>query len=182
VLEYFNSTHGARKGLADTALKTANSGYLTRRLVDVAQDVHHHDGRLRHRERRHHAPIIEGGEVVEPLASACWAARRGRGRLRPGDRQPIVTRDTLLDEALVEKLDKAGVQIVKIRSPLTCAAARCLQIRRLRRSRCYGPCAIGGAASLQRRWTTRHRSWSTCGEACRRHRRATVDRRAGHAA
>jgi DNA-directed RNA polymerase subunit beta' len=78
VLEYFNSTHGARKGLADTALKTANSGYLTRRLVDVAQDCHHHRGRLRHRPRPHRAAVVEGGEVIASAGRARPRPHRGR--------------------------------------------------------------------------------------------------------
>ena len=112
VLQYFNSTHGARKGLADTALKTANSGYLTRRLVDVAQDVvitmddcGTEDGVIMQ-------PIVEGGDVVEPLRERVLGRVVVEDVYAPGDDdQPIVTRDTLLNEALVEKLDKAGVQI-----------------------------------------------------------------------
>jgi DNA-directed RNA polymerase subunit beta' len=124
VLQYFNSTHGARKGLADTALKTANSGYLTRRLVDVAQDVvitmddcGTEDGIIMQ-------PIVEGGDVVEPLRERVLGRVVVEDVYAPGDDdQPIVTRDTLLNEALVEKLDKAGVQIIKVRSPITCEAA-----------------------------------------------------------
>jgi DNA-directed RNA polymerase subunit beta' len=77
VLQYFISTHGARKGLADTALKTANSGYLTRRLVDVAQDLVVTRDRLRHHQRPHHAPIVEGGDVVEALRRARAGPRAG---------------------------------------------------------------------------------------------------------
>src|SRR5579883_3254831 len=121
VLQYFISTHGARKGLADTALKTANSGYLTRRLVDVAQDVvvtEHdcgtHDGLTMQ-------PIIEGGDVVEPLRDRVLGRAVAEDVYAPGnDDQPIVTRNTLLDEAMVDRLDKAGVQHVKVRSPITC--------------------------------------------------------------
>jgi len=124
VLQYFNSTHGARKGLADTALKTANSGYLTRRLVDVAQDVvitmddcGTEDGIIMQ-------PIVEGGDVVEPLRERVLGRVVVEDVYAPGDDDlPIVTRDTLLNEALVEKLDKAGVQIIKVRSPITCEAA-----------------------------------------------------------
>ena len=81
VLEYFNSTHGARKGLADTALKTANSGYLTRRLVDVAQDCIIHRTGLRHHRGSRDA-VVEGGEVIEPLAD------RILGRTLAEDRRP----------------------------------------------------------------------------------------------
>jgi len=123
VLQYFNSTHGARKGLADTALKTANSGYLTRRLVDVAQDVVITSYDCGTDEGITMQPIVEGGDVVEPLRDRVLGRVALEDVYGPGeDNEPIVTRDTLLDEALVEKLDKAGVQSVKVRSPITCAA------------------------------------------------------------
>jgi DNA-directed RNA polymerase subunit beta' len=124
VLQYFNSTHGARKGLADTALKTANSGYLTRRLVDVAQDVviTHYDCGTEDGVMM--APIVEGGDVVEPLRERVLGRVVCEDVYAPGDDdQPIVLRDTLLDEQLVEKLDKAGVQLLKVRSPITCRAS-----------------------------------------------------------
>ena len=124
VLQYFNSTHGARKGLADTALKTANSGYLTRRLVDVAQDVVITMDDCGTENGVIMQPIVEGGDVVEPLRERVLGRVVVEDVYGPGDDdQPIVTRDTLLNEALVEKLDKAGVQIIKVRSPITCAAA-----------------------------------------------------------
>ena len=133
VLQYFISTHGARKGLADTALKTANSGYLTRRLVDVAQDVvvtRNDCGTL---EGLTMAPIVEGGDVVEPLRDRVLGRVVSEDVYAPGnDNAPIVTRNTLLDEVLVEKLDVAGVQSVKVRSPITCESSHgvCAQ--------CYG--------------------------------------------
>jgi DNA-directed RNA polymerase subunit beta' len=123
VLQYFNSTHGARKGLADTALKTANSGYLTRRLVDVAQDVVITMDDCGTEDGITMQPIVEGGDVVEPLRDRVLGRVVVEDVYAPGDDdQPIVTRDTLLNEALVEKLDKAGVQIIKVRSPITCEA------------------------------------------------------------
>jgi DNA-directed RNA polymerase subunit beta' len=123
VLQYFNSTHGARKGLADTALKTANSGYLTRRLVDVAQDVVITMDDCGTENGVIMQPIVEGGDVVEPLRERVLGRVVVEDVYAPGDDdQAIVTRDTLLDEALVEKLDKAGVQIIKVRSPITCEA------------------------------------------------------------
>jgi DNA-directed RNA polymerase subunit beta' len=123
VLQYFNSTHGARKGLADTALKTANSGYLTRRLVDVAQDVVITFDDCGTDNGVTMQPIVEGGDVVEPLRDRVLGRVALEDVYGPGeDNEPLVTRDTLLDEALVEKLDKAGVQSVKVRSPITCAA------------------------------------------------------------
>ncbi|TAN08179.1 MAG: DNA-directed RNA polymerase subunit beta' [Rhodanobacteraceae bacterium] len=121
VLQYFISTHGARKGLADTALKTANSGYLTRRLVDVAQDVvvtEHDCGTF---EGLTMTSIVEGGDVVEPLRDRVLGRVTVEDVYAPGDDdKPIVERNTLLDEALVEKLDHAGVQSVKVRSPISC--------------------------------------------------------------
>ncbi len=121
VLEYFNSTHGARKGLADTALKTANSGYLTRRLVDVSQDcvvVIEDCGTERALEMR---AIVQGGSTIASLGE------RILGRTLAED---IVTKDggvvmpngTLLDEAATAAVEASGVQAVKIRSPLICEA------------------------------------------------------------
>ena len=123
VLEYFNSTHGARKGLADTALKTANSGYLTRRLVDVAQDciiVEEDCGTERGLTVR---AVMDGGEVVSSLVRAHPRPHHGRGRdstrCRRGASSP---RNTLIEEAEAERIEKAGVEAVKIRSVLTCEA------------------------------------------------------------
>ena len=86
VLQYFNSTHGARKGLADTALKTANSGYLTRRLVDVAQDVVVTETDCGTSRGLTMAPIVEGGDVVEPLQRSRARSRCRRGRVRSRQR------------------------------------------------------------------------------------------------
>src|SRR6185503_10282316 len=111
VLQYFNSTHGARKGLADTALKTANSGYLTRRLVDVAQDVVVTEPDCGTHGALTMTPIVEGGDVVEPLRDRVLGRMVATDTFAPGnDEDPIVSRNTLLDEAMVEKLETAGVQ------------------------------------------------------------------------
>ncbi|WHZ20570.1 MAG: DNA-directed RNA polymerase beta' subunit [Rhodanobacteraceae bacterium] len=121
VLQYFISTHGARKGLADTALKTANSGYLTRRLVDVAQDVVVTEHDCGTHEGLTMTSIVEGGDVVEPLRDRVLGRVAVEDVYAPGDDdKPIVTRDTLLNEAMVDRLDAAGVQSVKVRSPITC--------------------------------------------------------------
>ena len=121
VQEYFNSTHGARKGLADTALKTANSGYLTRRLVDVAQDVVITITDCGTREGLTMTPIVEGGDVVEPLRERVLGRIVAEDVFLPGnDEDPIVTRNTLLDETWVQKLEDAGVQSIKVRSTITC--------------------------------------------------------------
>jgi len=120
VLEYFNSTHGARKGLADTALKTANSGYLTRRLVDVAQDciITEVDcGTSRGIKVR---AIIDAGQVVASLATRILGRTTAEDVRDPLGSDILVPNGTLLEESHVEKLVTAGVQEVKIRSVLTC--------------------------------------------------------------
>jgi len=123
VQEYFNSTHGARKGLADTALKTANSGYLTRRLVDVAQDVVITEVDCGTTEGLTMTPIVEGGDVVEPLKDRVLGRVVAEDVFLPGnDEDPIVTRNTLLDEQWVAKLEEASVQSVKVRSTISCAS------------------------------------------------------------
>ncbi|GAB3336135.1 DNA-directed RNA polymerase subunit beta' [Marilutibacter aestuarii] len=124
VQEYFNSTHGARKGLADTALKTANSGYLTRRLVDVAQDVVITEDDCGTTGALTMTPIVEGGDVVEPLRDRVLGRIVAEDVFLPGDDEdPIVTRNTLLDEAWVQKLEDASVQSIKVRSTITCESS-----------------------------------------------------------
>ncbi|BAQ70660.1 DNA-directed RNA polymerase subunit beta' [Rhodovulum sulfidophilum] len=122
VLEYFNSTHGARKGLADTALKTANSGYLTRRLVDVAQDciVRSHDCGTENAITCEAA--INDGEVVATLAERLLGRVAADDVLKPGTDEVLVTRNELIDERKADAIEKAGVATVRIRSPLTCEA------------------------------------------------------------
>ena len=123
VLQYFISTHGARKGLADTALKTANSGYLTRRLVDVAQDVVITATDCGTLAGLTMTPIVEGGDVVEPLRDRVLGRIVARDVFLPGnDEDPFVTRNTLLDEAWVQKLEDASVQAIDVRSTITCEA------------------------------------------------------------
>ncbi|MFB9067025.1 DNA-directed RNA polymerase subunit beta' [Pseudofulvimonas gallinarii] len=121
VQEYFSSTHGARKGLADTALKTANSGYLTRRLVDVAQDVVVTEVDCETRAGLTMTPIVEGGDVVEPLRERVLGRIVAEDVFLPGnDEDPVVERGTLLDERWVERLEEMGVQSILVRSPITC--------------------------------------------------------------
>jgi DNA-directed RNA polymerase subunit beta' len=122
VLQYFISTHGARKGLADTALKTANSGYLTRRLVDVAQDMVVLIDDCGTEEGLLMTPIIEGGDVVEPLSERILGRVPARDVTAPGSDVVVCEAGTLLDEAWVEKLDEAGVDQVLVRSAITCEA------------------------------------------------------------
>ena len=120
VLQYFISTHGARKGLADTALKTANSGYLTRRLVDVAQDMVVTEVDCGTHQGLTMTPIVEGGDVVEPLRDRVLGRMVAEDVYLPGnDADPIVTRNTLLDETWVDKLEVAGVQSILVRSSIT---------------------------------------------------------------
>ncbi|MBP8647125.1 MAG: DNA-directed RNA polymerase subunit beta' [Thermomonas sp.] len=124
VQQYFISTHGARKGLADTALKTANSGYLTRRLVDVAQDVVITGDDCGTHAGLTMTPIVEGGDVVEPLRDRVLGRIVARDVFLPGnDEDPFVTRNTLLDEAWVQKLEDASVQAIEVRSTITCEAS-----------------------------------------------------------
>jgi DNA-directed RNA polymerase subunit beta' len=120
VLEYFNSSHGARKGLADTALKTANSGYLTRRLVDVAQDctvIAHDCGTERGLTVR---AVVEGGEVLETLAERVLGRVAASDILEPVGGKVLMPAGTLMEEPHLEILDQAGVETVHIRSVLTC--------------------------------------------------------------
>ena len=120
VLQYFISTHGARKGLADTALKTANSGYLTRRLVDVAQDLVTTEVDCKTERGVTMHPIVEGGDVVEPLRERVLGRMVAKDILKPGSDEILVARNTLLDERMVEELEDAGVDRVLVRSTITC--------------------------------------------------------------
>jgi DNA-directed RNA polymerase subunit beta' len=120
VLEYFNSTHGARKGLADTALKTANSGYLTRRLVDVAQDSIITIEDCKTKTGIKVRAIIDAGTVVASLATRILGRTTAEDVKDPATGNVIVKRGTLLEEPQVEAISQGGVQEVKIRSVLTC--------------------------------------------------------------
>ncbi|MCY4551410.1 MAG: DNA-directed RNA polymerase subunit beta' [Defluviicoccus sp.] len=122
VLEYFNSSHGARKGLADTALKTANSGYLTRRLVDVAQDCTVIEEDCSTREGLTVRAVVDGGEVLETLAERVLGRCSATEILDPLSGEQLVDAGTLIDEAVVEIIDRAGIESVKIRSVLTCGS------------------------------------------------------------
>src|SRR5207244_1472427 len=132
VLQYFISTHGARKGLADTALKTANSGYLTRRLVDVAQDsiIQEEDcGTLDGIEM---TPLVEGGEVIEGIGDRVLG-RVGLEDIRdPFSNRVIVQANEEIDEDKVAEIEEAGLERVKIRSVLTCQSRQGVCVR------CYG--------------------------------------------
>ncbi|WP_127143336.1 DNA-directed RNA polymerase subunit beta' [Pelagibacterium montanilacus] len=120
VLEYFNSTHGARKGLADTALKTANSGYLTRRLVDVAQDAIITDDDCGTDNGLTMEAIIDSGQVVASLGQRILGRVSAEDIMEPGTDTVLVARGTLMDEADADRVEEAKVQQVRIRSPLTC--------------------------------------------------------------
>ncbi len=120
VLEYFNSTHGARKGLADTALKTANSGYLTRRLVDVSQDctvIEEDCGTERALEMK---AIVQGGSVIASLAERILGRTVAEDIVDPKTKETIIVSGTLLDEPMVARIEEIGIQAVRIRSPLIC--------------------------------------------------------------
>ncbi|SUE43192.1 DNA-directed RNA polymerase subunit beta' [Roseomonas gilardii] len=120
VLEYFNSTHGARKGLADTALKTANSGYLTRRLVDVAQDCIIVDIDCGTERGITVRAVMDGGEVVSSLSERILGRTVQREIVHPDTGEVLAERNTLVEEALADRIEKAGVEEVYIRSVLTC--------------------------------------------------------------
>ncbi len=116
VLQYFISTHGARKGLADTALKTANSGYLTRRLVDVAQDMVVTETDCGTENGVTMQPIVEGGDVVEALGARVLGRVVAQDVMKPGTDEVLLERNTLLDEALVDLIEDAGVDQMLVRS------------------------------------------------------------------
>jgi DNA-directed RNA polymerase subunit beta' len=120
VLQYFISTHGARKGLADTALKTANSGYLTRRLVDVAQDLVITETDCGTDRGLVMAPHIEGGDIVEPLGERVLGRTIARDVVKPGTEETLVPAGTLIDEQWVEFLERNSIDEVLVRSPITC--------------------------------------------------------------
>jgi len=120
VLQYFISTHGARKGLADTALKTANSGYLTRRLVDVAQDLVVTEPDCGTSFGLTMAPIVEGGDVVEGLGERVLGRVTATNVRRPGSEEVVIAAGTLLDERLVKLLEQEGIDQLNVRSPITC--------------------------------------------------------------
>ncbi|MFU2080008.1 DNA-directed RNA polymerase subunit beta' [Avibacterium endocarditidis] len=120
VLQYFISTHGARKGLADTALKTANSGYLTRRLVDVAQDLVIIEDDCGTYEGIVMTPLIEGGDVKEPLRDRVLGRVAAEDILKPGTDEVLIPRNTLLDEKLCDLIDENSVDSIKVRSVVTC--------------------------------------------------------------
>ena len=130
--QYFISTHGARKGLADTALKTANSGYLTRRLVDVAQDLVIREEDCKTSNGIIMRPLIEGGEVIVPLGERVLGRTVAENVLGPNNKDILLKKGTLIDEDLVDKLDDLGVYEVKVRSAIHCEAIYGLCVK------CYG--------------------------------------------
>ena len=133
VLQYFISTHGARKGLADTALKTANSGYLTRRLVDVAQDLVVAEDDCGTEAGIKLTSLIEGGDVVEPLRERVLGRVLVGDIIKPGSSGDVlIPAGSLLDEELVEVMDENGVDEVEVRSPITCETRYGIC------ARCYG--------------------------------------------
>ena len=132
VLQYFISTHGARKGLADTALKTANSGYLTRRLVDVAQDLVVTEVDCETKNGVAMAPLVEGGDIVEPLKDRVLGRVLAEAVLIPGSDKVAFDAGTMLDEETVARLEELSIDHVLVRSPITC------EIRYGVCSQCYG--------------------------------------------
>jgi len=137
-LQYFISTHGARKGLADTALKTANSGYLTRRLVDVAQDVIIAEVDCGTTEGIIVTSLVEGGEIIQPLEERIFGRITVEDIKDPITKELIIKRNQDIDEELTQKIIDAGIDRVKIRSVLTCQAKFGVC------TRCYGMDLAGG--------------------------------------
>ncbi len=149
VLQYFISTHGARKGLADTALKTANSGYLTRRLVDVAQDLVVTEIDCGTPNGLAMSPLVEGGDVVEALGERVLGRVMAEDIVKPGSDEVLIATGTLLDEKMVRLLETEGVDQIKVRSPITCKTRYGVC------SHCYGrdlargrPISIGEAVGV----------------------------------
>ncbi len=120
VSQYFTSTHGARKGLADTALKTANSGYLTRRLVDISQDLVITEQDCGTRQGLTMTPIIEGGDIIAPLGDRVLGRVLAADVVHNETGEVIAATGTLIDERMVDKLETQGVDQVYVRSPITC--------------------------------------------------------------
>ncbi len=132
VLQYFISTHGARKGLADTALKTANSGYLTRRLVDVTQDLVVVEDDCGTSNGASMKALVEGGEVIEALRDRILGRVAATDVIDPDSQATLYEAGTLLDEDAVEEIERLGIDEVKVRTPLTCDTRYGLC------ARCYG--------------------------------------------
>ena len=132
VLQYFISTHGARKGLADTALKTANSGYLTRRLVDVAQDAIISEDNCGTLDGIEMTPLMEGGEIIEPLGERVLGRVALEDVKDPFTGEVIVKSNQGIDEDIVQRIEDAGLERIKIRSVLTCQSKRGVCVM------CYG--------------------------------------------
>ena len=132
VLQYFISTHGARKGLADTALKTANSGYLTRRLVDVAQDAIVSGEDCGTLDGIYMSSLIEGGEIIEPIGERILGRVAMEDVVDPFTGNVLVKENEEIDEGSVDKIEEAGIEKIKIRSVLTCRSKRGIC------AKCYG--------------------------------------------
>ncbi len=132
VIQYFISTHGARKGLADTALKTANSGYLTRRLVDVAQDMIIHEEDCGTLKGIYAASLVEAGEIIQHLGERILGRTALEDVVDPFNNELLIKANGLIDERIVENIDNSGVEGIWIRSGLTCESKSGLCVK------CYG--------------------------------------------
>ena len=120
VSQYFTSTHGARKGLADTALKTANSGYLTRRLVDISQDLVITEHDCGTEQGLTMSPVIEGGDIIAPLGDRVLGRVLSSDVISESNGETIAEAGTMINERMVERLETGGVDQVHVRSPITC--------------------------------------------------------------
>ncbi|MEI9973242.1 MAG: hypothetical protein WDO73_15065 [Ignavibacteriota bacterium] len=181
VLQYFISTHGARKGLADTALKTADSGYLTRRLVDVAQDVIISENDCGTTEGIYVEPIIESGEIIEPLRD------RIVGRMPLEDQKDyegnlIVGVNQEITEDLAAAIQAAGIERVKIRSVLTCESKRGVCVACYGRNLATGRLVERGECGRRDRGAVHRRTWNAVDHAYVPHRwNGNPNQRAVHA-
>ena len=149
MLQYFISTHGARKGLADTALKTANSGYLTRRLVDVTQDLVVAEEDCGTSAGAALKALVEGGEVIEALRERILGRVASKDIVNPESSETLYEAGTLLDEDMVDSIESLGIDEVHVRTPLTCETRYGLCVK------CYGrdlgrggPVTVGEAVGV----------------------------------
>ena len=146
VLEYFNSTHGARKKLADTALKTANSGYLTRRLVDVAQDCIILERDCGTDNGITLRSVMDGGEIIVPISDRLLGRYLAEDIKDPSTGKVLFDKDNMIDEALSKDIEESGIDAVKVRSVLTCESKN-RSLREMLRQR---PCPAGNLCQRRR--------------------------------
>ena len=169
MLQYFISTHGARKGLADTALKTADSGYLTRRLVDVAQDVIISENDCGTVDGIYVDPIVESGEIIEPLRDRI-VGRVSLEKIKDYEGNVIVDINQEITEDLAGAIQAAGIERVKIRSVLTCESKRGVCVTVLRPQPGFRPTGRTRRSGRRHRGAVHRRTWNAAHDAYLPHR------------